>query len=100
QQTATLTVLDGLVLNGTLSVGNPDGSTSGLVTFGNGATANQSLSGSGTVVFGVHSFNSLINNDGSGGVLTIGSSVLVHGSAGAIYNNSATGAIINRGTIS
>ena len=100
QQTATLTILDGLVLNGTLSVGNATGSNSGLVTFGNGITANQSLSGSGTVLFYFGGRNSLINNDGSGGVLTIGSSVLIHGQSAAIYNTSSNVAIVNRGTIS
>lgn len=96
---ASLTILDGLVLNGTLSVGKANASTLGVVTFGNGATANQDLSGTGTVVFGLSS-NALINDDGSGGVLTIGSGVLIHGQAASIYNDSPTGAIVNRGTIS
>ena len=100
QPNSSLNILDGLVLDGTMSVGKADGTTWGIVTFGNGATADQSISGSGTVVFGARGNNALINNDGSGGVLTIGSTIFVHGYSGSIANSSAAGAIVNRGAIS
>ena len=41
------------------------------------------------MVFGARGNNALINNDGSGGVLTMGSTIFVHGYSGSIANSSA-----------
>ena len=99
---AAVTVLDGLVLNGTAYLGAADGSTPGMLSFGNQYSAAGSLSGTGTVVFGGRQTNGLL--DGSGlsgadGTLTIGAGITIRGSQGSIINNSDA-QIINQGTIS
>src|SRR5207249_12303171 len=52
---ASLTVLNGLVLNGTVQVGNPTNYWSGAIRFED----SQTLSGSGKVVFGNNGYNSV-----------------------------------------
>jgi hypothetical protein len=53
---AQLTVTNGLVLNGTLRVGNPTNQWYGVIHF----EGSQALSGNGTVIFGNHwGYNSL-----------------------------------------
>ena len=77
-------VTNGLVLNGTLLVGNPTNNYYGGVSF----AGTQTLSGSGTVVFGDNSsYNALLlANDGT--TLTIGLGITIRGQNGTIggYN--------------
>ena len=107
---ASLTVTNGLTLNGTL-VGNPTNQSYGAVSF----AGSQVLGGNGTVVFGNHyvsvpvygnniGYNSLYVANG-GTTLVIGPGITVHGQSGWIgYNlytgGSTNGIVANQGTIS
>ena len=66
-QSGNVTVYDGLTLNGTLSLGNTGGSTSGQILFGDNTHAADGLTGTGTVVFGASSSDSINNNSSLGG---------------------------------
>ncbi|MGP8238253.1 MAG: hypothetical protein ACLQVW_22970, partial [Limisphaerales bacterium] len=99
---AGLTVTDGLTLNGTMLLGNPSNSWWGTVSF----VGSQVLGGSGTVVFGNHSYaNSLLVANG-GTTLVIGSEMTVEGDFGWIGYDSPFGrgssaaSVANEGTIS
>ena len=54
---ASVTVYNGLVLNGTMLLGNANGATYGTINFGDGYNAAGSLTGSGTVLFGASTGN-------------------------------------------
>ena len=99
---ATLTVTNGLLLNGTALVGSPTNGNSswGAIIF----SGTQKLGGTGTVVFGNGTCNALALAD-SGTTLTIGGGIMVHGQSGAIgYGGCAGGqqnvGVVNQGTIS
>src|ERR1039458_8049357 len=82
---ASLTVLDGLTNNGTLQVGNPTNGWYGVVSF----SGTQTLSGSGTVVFGNEYANyncaeNALRLTTGGTTLTIGSGITVRGQYGQI----------------
>src|SRR5205814_3522212 len=100
-RSASVTILGGLVLNGTLSLGNAAGTTAGSVTFGTFNTAAGSLTGNGTIVFGGN-FNSILNGSGLSGpaaTLTIGPSITVRGKSGGFINDADGDTIITQGTI-
>jgi len=86
-------VIDGLVLNGTADLGNASGTTYGRLFFNN----NETLSGTGTVVFGTNVLNELSGNTSwmFPTTLTIGPGIAVLGSDGSIQASS----IVNQGTI-
>ncbi len=89
---ASANVLDGLVLNGTAYLGNVPGTTYGALDFNDTET----LSGTGTVVFGSNYNNALSpNTSSSPTTLTIGPGILIHGNDGSIGGSS----VINEGTI-
>ena len=72
-----VTVYNGLVLNGTMLLGNASGSTPRPLTidFGDSYNAAGSLTGSGVVLFGDSTSNNITNasnETGAGGTLTIG----------------------------
>ena len=99
---ASLTVTNGLVLNGTALVGNPTNNWYGQLVF----AGTQSLSGSGTVVFGnnYYPYNALrlVN---AGTALTLGMSITVRGQNGTIGSLAPFGGpqnvvVVNQGTIS
>jgi len=104
---ATLTVTNGLVLNGTALVGNPTNSDYGSISF----VGNQVLSGNGTVVFGgsnpwgTGSANALFLANG-GTTLVIGPGITVRGQNGTIgatgspWGSPANVSVVNQGTIS
>jgi fibronectin-binding autotransporter adhesin len=99
---STVTVLNGLVLNSSLLIGNAAGTTYGSLYFGQFATAAGSLTGTGAVLFGGYGANTIINQSGlagASGALTIGPGITIHGSTGAIYDAASTGSIANHGTI-
>jgi uncharacterized repeat protein (TIGR03803 family) len=93
--TAVLNVLDGLTLNGTMLVGNPTNSNYGQVRFN---SANQTLGGSGTVVFGSNPDYNGLGPYGGNLTLTIGQGITVEGDFGNL--GTGYGSIINQGTIS
>ena len=95
-----LTVVNGLTLNGTMTVGNASGSPFGIVRF----DGTQTLDGDGTVVFAnASTSNSVLASDGS--VLTLGPEITVRGQTGYLGSNptnsggTTTGSVINQGTI-
>jgi hypothetical protein len=98
-----VTVTNGLVLNGTAIVGNPTNQWNGGISF----AGSQTLSGSGTVVFGnngEYSYNTLRVSI-AGTALTIGPGIAIQGQNGVIGYASAWGgpqivSVINEGTIS
>lgn len=92
--TQRLTVLNGLVLNGTLLVGAADGSNTGEITF----EGTQSLSGTGTVTFGLSMFNRIVSDDTNGTTLTLEEGLTINGSSGRIKSVTFE-TIINRTTI-
>jgi RHS repeat-associated protein len=100
QYSGFLTVVNGLTVNGTMYVGNPTNSAAyGYVTF----HGTQTLSGTGTVIFGNNSNNHLFL-DTAGTTLTIGSNLTVKGTSGIIGYNPNNGpqnvTVVNQGTIS
>jgi hypothetical protein len=101
---AGLFVKNGLVLNATAGVGKVDGTTYGLMYFGDSTVAPAgSLTGTGTILFG-GSTNNGVNNyssaTGATGTLTVGSGITIHGKNGSLNNVYATGTIVNQGTYS
>ena len=86
-------VIDGLVLNGTADLGNASGTTYGRLFFNN----NETLSGTGTVVFGTNVWNELSGNTSwmFPTTLTIGPGITVLGSGGTV----GTSSLVNEGTI-
>jgi hypothetical protein len=91
-----VTVLDGLTLNSvTVRLGNAAGSTAGTLYF----RGTQTLGGTGTVLFGKNSGNTLYDAN-SADTLTIGSGVTVRGSSGTLYSPYSNNTVINQGTIS
>jgi len=99
---ADVSVLNGLVLNGTLCVGNPTNGWYGQIGF----VGTQTLGGSGTVVFGNNgsSCNALRVVTG-GTTWTIGAGITVRGHNGQIGQSTAcigspaNVAVVNQGTI-
>jgi RHS repeat-associated protein len=101
-QSGNATVYDGLTLNGTLSLGNAGGSTSGQILFGDSTHAAGGLTGTGTVVFGASSSDSINNNSnlgGASGTLTFGPNITIQGGSGSMINDFTTGSIVNQGAI-
>ncbi|MDB5330224.1 MAG: tandem-95 repeat protein, partial [Phycisphaerales bacterium] len=100
---ANVTVLDGLMLNGTAYLGQADGSTYGQMYFGDGANhAAGSLGGNAVVVFGASSNNALYDSSnlaGTDGTLTLGPTATVRGIKGIIGNFYASATVINQGLI-
>ena len=101
---ASLTAFNGLVLNGTATVGKVDGSVYGQLIFGSSGTAAGALTGTGTVLLGGYGDNNSVYNYssqvGAPGTLTIGGGITIHGKSGRVINNYASGTIDNLGTIS
>ena len=98
----SLKVYNGLVLNGTMSLGKADGSTYAYVFFGDYGKPAGSLTGNATVLFGGSDTNTLDNysdQTGAAGTLTIGPTVTIHGKSGYLRNTSSTDTIVNQGTI-
>ena len=95
----TASVLNGLTLNGTATLGDATGH--GVLRF----SGNQTLSGSGTVVFGSGSAANTLWASGSGSTLTIGSGITVRGQRGVIGANtsqlggSSNVSVINHGVV-
>ena len=103
---ASLTVINGLVLNGTALVGHPSNGNYGRIYF----AGTQPLNGSGTVVFGLGlscgatTRNAFIVSD-AGTELTIGPGIIVRGQNGVIgyspcYDWPQNVVVLNQGTIS
>lgn len=94
---ANVTVTGGLTLDGTISLGNASGTTGGQLNF----VGAQTLSGTGSVVFGGFSQGgNLITTaarGGDSGTLTIGPDITIHGKNGLIGNSTLP--LINQGTI-
>ncbi len=98
QTSNSVSVVNGLVLNGSLLLGKADGSTSGTMDF-NGT---QTLSGTGVVTFGNSVNNGLIENGNGTVTLTIGSGITIQGGSGSISGAGNYGqiqSIINQGTV-
>ena len=76
-------VTGGLTLNGTVTVGSTTGNAATL-SF-NGGT--QTLTGSGSILFGNANTNTLWTGQSSGTNLTIGPSIVIHGQNGVIGTN-------------
>jgi len=91
----TLTIRNGLALNGKLAMGSTNSSTS--LTF----IGTQSFLGSGQVEFGDQSpYNRLIiDGQGYGATLTAGPGITLHG-RGSIFGNNPSDVLVNQETIS
>src|SRR5436190_5980638 len=99
---SVVTIQNGLVLNGTMFIGNVAGTTSATVTFGFNGSLAQTFSGNATVLFGGSTGNQLRNDNNSNDparALTFGGTVLIHGKSGSINSLFSSGFIINQGTI-
>ena len=90
---ATLTILDGLTLNGTATIGTPTDSLGSTMSF----VGSQTLGGTGDVLFQGGSGADQVAID-SGSTLTIGTGITVHGSSGTI-GSSDNDTIMNDGAI-
>ncbi len=103
QSGVNLTVRNNLVLNGTMSLGNADGSTYGYVYFGDYASPSQTLLGQCHGALWrqrqqpIYNYS---NNNGAGATLTIASTVNLHGKSGTLDNAYSEATIVNQGTIS
>jgi RHS repeat-associated protein len=99
-----LTIDNGLVLNGTMYLGNATNSDYGYLAFGNSSNAAGSLTGTGTVMFGESTANGLenaSNQAGAAGTLTIGQNIIIEGNTGSIETapGDTNGSIVNQGVI-
>jgi fibronectin-binding autotransporter adhesin len=96
---AQASVRNGLTLNSaTINLGDTNGSTSGQLFFSN----TQTLGGTGTVVLGASSTNSLVlaGTPFSSVTLTLGTNIQVHGKSGSIGpTGGGSQTLINQGTI-
>ena len=95
--------MNNLVVNGTLLLGNTDGSLYGRLYVGTYGSGSQTLSGNATVLFGGSGNNGIYNNNngnGAGATLTIAPTVTLHGTAGFLDNYYTQATIVNQGTIS
>ncbi|MGO9916764.1 MAG: beta strand repeat-containing protein, partial [Isosphaeraceae bacterium] len=96
----SVTVQNGLTLNGTATLGAASSNLYGYLNF----MGSETLSGTGTVVFGQDSPNTLLVGQ-AGTTLTIGSGITVRGQSGAVGYNPSLGlgtsnaAVVNQGTI-
>lgn len=104
---ASVTIKNNLVLNGTAYLGNADGTTYGRMYFGDGAAANQTLSGNANVLFGgcpsTSRSNNGLYNETSSGTLTLAAGVIIHGKNGQVSNDVrlySNGVLVNQGMIS
>jgi hypothetical protein len=99
---AVLFARNGLVLNGTVYLGNPTNSWWGQMGF----VGTQTLSGNGTVVFGNQGFCNAVRVDTAGTTLTLGPGITVRGQNGQIGQSTscigtpANVTVINQGAIS
>jgi hypothetical protein len=93
--TAVERVINNLVLNGTINVNNAS-----LLNF----EGDQTLSGSGSIVFGNSPSNNRVGVDGGGKTLTVASGMTIRGENGTIGQgqlvNGSGNALVNNGTIS
>ena len=99
QQSAQARFTGGLVLNGTMTMGN-----SAALLFGGPNVAAGSLTGNGTIVLASTSTGGdTIDNDsnltGASGTLTIGPNITIEGNTGGLANDFASGTIVNQGTL-
>jgi|GEM_PF-3055088 len=94
---ANAQITGGIVDNGTITLGlAANNSTYGRLTF----LGTQSISGSGSVVFGASTANYLaITDSGNAATLTFSNGLTVQGGNGQIMSNSADASIVNNGTI-
>ena len=94
---ASVNVLNGMTLNGAILAGSGDASIYGEVHFAN----TESLTGSGSILFGGSAFNS-VSIANSANTLTIGTGVTIHGKNGLVGTapTNGGGKFINQGTIS
>jgi RHS repeat-associated protein len=95
-QNASITIQNGLILNGSLNI-----EAGGVVNFGDSTHAAGTLSGSGQVNFN-GTYASLVNASGLGGAsgtFTIASTISLYFAQGSIYNSATSGSIINNGQI-
>ncbi|HET6323495.1 MAG TPA: malectin domain-containing carbohydrate-binding protein [Planctomycetaceae bacterium] len=96
-------VLDALVLNGTAYLGDAAGSFYGTLDFGTAGfvPTNQTLSGTGTIVFGKHGAlgSGNLNFPDRPGTVTIGPGITIHGNAGTIDGPNSVGPFTDQGTI-
>jgi hypothetical protein len=94
-------ITNGLTLNGTIKLGNTGGSTYGELWF---AGHSQTLTGTGTVVFGNSNLNALYaggENDNAL-ILTVDTGITIQGGSGTIadgYSYNTPGSVVNNGTI-
>src|SRR6185436_1282869 len=82
---AGVSVVNGLVLNGTLYLGNPTNSWYGQVGF----VGSQTLAGNGTVILGNQGACNALRLDTDGTSLTLGSGITVRGHSGQIGQSTA-----------
>jgi hypothetical protein len=88
-------VSGGLTLNGTAYLGAASGATYGQLLF----TGTETLSGTGTIVFGTYGANNALRVNATSSTLTIGPGITIRGSSGTISSFSRD-TVINQGTIS
>ncbi len=88
----TLTVVNGLVLNGVARVGHPNGNSVGSLNF----QGSQAISGSGSILFGNHGCNSLRLPLGG---TTLTNRVFIHGHSGQLPYSTCIGGPQNIGFI-
>jgi hypothetical protein len=91
-QAGSLSVTNGLVLNGLMRVGNPTNATAGSIGF----LGSQAISGSGSVLFGNHGCNSLRLMLGG---TTLTNRLLIHGHSGQLPYSACVGGPQNVGLV-
>ena len=94
----SLVLRNTVTLNGTLSIGSTDGLTSATVFLGDNTSNPVTINGNASIVFGGSTSNA-INNFVNGGALTLGQSVRIHGNNGRLLDYQPTGTVFNQGTI-
>ncbi len=96
---ANVTVTDGMTLRGTISVGNPSGSTQGSLFFGTSSRTQDNIGGPGSIVLGGSTGNTLAIINAN---TTVGfeSDLTIRGNSGRVLTSYSTSIYNNGGTIS
>jgi hypothetical protein len=93
-QTSSLDIQNGLSVNGTANLGNGSGTTHGLLRF----IGDQTIGGTGNIVFGSAMNQLVIANAGSPTTVTVGAGITIHGQNGMLTDE-GMGHYILQGTI-
>ena len=102
EDNSNLTINGGLLVNGTVLIGNSGGANSGNLIFGSSSTAAGTVTGNAIITFGANQSNQIRNGSnlvGAAGTLTFDTGITITGQVGKIDNQWINGTVLNKGKI-